>query len=267
MNKASFSLYSPQGVRVYFEMEDTSIEYVVGDIDVFLATGFTVQEPVPEAGEKRYRITRYTHTTQRQDNGTELPVINLWDENGSYPQLTVYPTTYLDGTQVTSDIIHLFTDMGDVTPTDMTQRDKVKHDCWGRVNLTAIGVPKLDHEGNVVHTNSGYVKYRFLKVEGTSTKPQVTSDSDSEAEDGKPTTLKGALEYAKSLSIPAEAASAGMQRLVRDLFDVPQGQERDFLLSAENGKVDMVVQAYITWADEWVNMAHHAAMEEQELPF
>jgi hypothetical protein len=168
MNKASFSLYSPQGVRTFIEGDGGTPHELTAAMQMYLDAGFTVQEPVPEAGEKRYRITRYTKSHQKMDNGDALPVLNLWSDNGEYPQLSVWPTTYReDGTQIVADIEHMF-DMT-VPLCDVTMRDKVPGKAWGHCDMVAIGVPETDMNGEPKTTKGGHIKYRFHHIEGAGT--------------------------------------------------------------------------------------------------
>lgn len=91
-NTVAFSVFDRNGIRVTFSLPLSDMQDVHGLIARALESGFSVNAPGLEDGEKYEEIAYLVRRAQIRDDGSEVPILDLYPEKLNYR----FVSTYLD---------------------------------------------------------------------------------------------------------------------------------------------------------------------------
>ena len=295
--QVKLKMWTPKGTMVevagdYDAKDAAELTYHITEVEAdMLRHGFTSQRPDHTYPTKEQVIEGVVVVGGTDFNGNPQSVLYLYTDNRAleYSEYRIYPedewypklTAMLDMDNVISG----------QPPRKGDMHKPTNQKAWQQVGRKATFVPARNKDGHLVFRKNkqgelkSWPEYKVRSVEGfaaTSTNGNHAATNGTQiVRKGEPTaawSLTGLVAWAEDSGACDNSfeATNSLKKMVRELFDVKQGQEKLFLQGATPDKIETLKLAYIAHQQDKLDkrMMHVVAANNlddmepnEELPF
>jgi len=292
--QVKLKMWTPKGTMVElmydWPRQDMSDEKVyASDLETYwLQAGFTSQRPDHTYPTKEQVIEGVVVVGGTDFNGNPQSVLYLYTDNRAleYSEYRIYPED--EWYPKLASLVNM-DDVVSIAPPKSKLMNKGSG--YQSVNRKATFVPARNAEGQLIYrkdkegNRKSWPEYKVQSVEGfaaTSTNGNHAATNGTQpVRESEPTaawSLTGLVKWAEDSGACDNSfeATNGLKKMVRELFDVKQGQEKLFLQGATPDKIETLKLAYIAHQQEKLDerMMHVVAAnnlddmaQNEELPF